>query len=122
MDEPGSDEAIQSWIACAERMKEWAPDVRLWVNPGEANGGTPHRVVKILPYVNAFCPYFNHWTFKGNNAEFNAYMGDQSVSIYRGAALRTISTRNAEAIREAVQRFRQAKCDQLHPKEAPSAP
>lgn len=35
MDEPGSDDAINHWLACAERMKEWAPDVRLWVNPAK---------------------------------------------------------------------------------------
>ena len=186
MDEPGSEESIEAWIACAEKMKAVAPDVKLWVNPGEANKDSPDRVVKILKYVNAFCPYFNHWTFKGNNAEFNDYMerkgdhkfdifmyyttpcfgekapnapwellgiyggaiscgldgwaffalqygfeysnslwdevnnymGDQAVSIYRGAAFRTLSTRNSEAVREAVQRWRQAKYDQLHPKEA----
>ena len=45
--------------------------------------------------------------------EANNYMADQAVSIYRGAAWQTISTRNAEAVREAVQRFRAAKAKQL---------
>jgi hypothetical protein len=34
------------------------------------------------------------------------------VNIYPGAAYRTISTRNAEALREAVQRWREAKAAQ----------
>jgi hypothetical protein len=41
--------------------------------------------------------------------EVNNYMNDQCVLIYPGAANRTIMTRNAEAIREAVQRWRAAK-------------
>ncbi|MBP5285835.1 MAG: hypothetical protein ILO34_06985 [Kiritimatiellae bacterium] len=40
--------------------------------------------------------------------EKNAYYGDQCVNIYPGAAGRTISTRNAEAIREAVAVYRRA--------------
>jgi hypothetical protein len=45
--------------------------------------------------------------------EVNAYMGDQCVNIYPGAANRTISTRNAEAIRESVRRWRETKAEQL---------
>ena len=41
--------------------------------------------------------------------EVNNYMNDQCVLLYPGAANRTIMTRNAEAIREAVQRWRAAK-------------
>ena len=41
--------------------------------------------------------------------EVNNYMADQCVYIYPGAANRTILTRNAEALREAVQRWRAAK-------------
>ena len=41
--------------------------------------------------------------------EVNCYLGDQCVNIYPGAANRAISTRNAEAIREAVRRWRAAK-------------
>jgi hypothetical protein len=36
-------------------------------------------------------------------------MNDQCIYIYPGAANRTILTRNAEALREAVQRWRAAK-------------
>ena len=39
----------------------------------------------------------------------NNYVNDQCVYIYPGAASRTILTRNAEAIREAAQRWRAAK-------------
>lgn len=45
--------------------------------------------------------------------EVNNYMGDQCVNIYPGAAYQAISTRNAEAIREAVRRFRATKAEQL---------
>ena len=182
MDEPGSDEAINLWLSCAEKMKEWAPEVKLWVNPGEAGGETAGRILKIIPYVDNFCPYFNHFSVAANTSQeystvlsrkgdnkFNIfmfyntpcfgekspnapwdllwlqgtaldgnldgwaffalqygfeysnsmwddahnYMGDQAVSIYRGAANRTISTRNAEAVREDVQRFRQGKLDRM---------
>ena len=41
--------------------------------------------------------------------EVNNYMGDQCVNVYPGAACQTLSTRNAEAIREAVRRWRAAK-------------
>ena len=41
--------------------------------------------------------------------EVNNYMNDQCIYIYPGAANRTILTRNAEALREAVQRWRAAK-------------
>jgi len=41
--------------------------------------------------------------------EVNGYMGDQCVNVYPGAAYATISTRNAEAVREAVRRFRATK-------------
>ena len=46
--------------------------------------------------------------------EVNNYMADQCVLIYPGAANRTILTRNAEAIREAVQRWRAAKAELAH--------
>ena len=45
--------------------------------------------------------------------EVNNFVNDQCVYIYPGAANRTILTRNAEAIREAAQRWRAAKS---HPK------
>ena len=41
--------------------------------------------------------------------EVNAYMNDQCIYIYPGVRNRTILTRNAEAVREAVQRWREAK-------------
>ena len=44
--------------------------------------------------------------------EVNNMLPDQAVNIYPGAAYRTISTRNAEALREAVQRWREAKAAQ----------
>ncbi|MBP5284628.1 MAG: hypothetical protein ILO34_00780 [Kiritimatiellae bacterium] len=39
----------------------------------------------------------------------NNYLADQAVSLYQGAGYETISTRNAEAIREAKQLWRRAK-------------
>lgn len=46
--------------------------------------------------------------------EVNNFVNDQCVYIYPGAANRTILTRNAEAIREAAQRWRAAKSHQIH--------
>ena len=45
--------------------------------------------------------------------EVNSYMRDQCVSIYPGASCQAISTRNAEAVRESVRRFRAAKARQM---------
>ena len=41
--------------------------------------------------------------------EVNAFSGDQAVSLYPGAQWHTMSSRFAEGIREAVQRWRRAK-------------
>ena len=44
--------------------------------------------------------------------EVNAYVPDQAVSLYPGAGRRTISTRTAEAIRAAVDRWRAARLEE----------
>ena len=50
--------------------------------------------------------------FRGRGSpwdEIGAYHGDQAISVYPGAGKRSISTRNFEAVREAVQRWRRGK-------------
>ncbi|MBQ1338992.1 MAG: hypothetical protein IIY32_11820, partial [Thermoguttaceae bacterium] len=44
--------------------------------------------------------------------EVNAYVPDQAVSLYPGVGKRTISTRTAEAIRAAVDRWRAARLEE----------
>ena len=172
MDEPGPG-VVDQWVALAQKMRAVDPRVRVWVNPGEASAQSVEACLKMLPYVNLFCPYCNHWTvgknlpayydqlqrkgahfdilmgyttpcfgekapsapldllglsdfalackldgwaffalaygFTYSNSvwdEANAYLGDQCVNLYPGAAYRTLSTRSAEAIREAVRRYR----------------
>lgn len=172
MDEPGNGAADQ-WVALAQKMRAQDPKVRIWVNPGECPGSSPEACLKMLPYVDIYCPYANHYNVGKNNAQYkdllerkgakfdtllgyttpcfgekapsaplehlgmsdfglgckmdgwaffalqygftysnsvwdeaNCYLADQCVNIYPGAAFRTISTRNAEAIREAVRRYR----------------
>ena len=45
--------------------------------------------------------------------DWNNYVPDQCMNVYPGARYRTISNRNAEAVREAVQRWRAAKAKEL---------
>ena len=184
MDEPPK-EAVWDWVEMAMKMKEFDPEVRLWVNPGEADKESPGSVIDMLPYVSNFCPYINHfgmaryfqpyadelsgngdshfdifmyyttpcfaekapgapndllgmwgmsiglnldgWAFFAlhygfpySNSlwdEINNFIGDQCVNIYPGANLSAISTRNAEAIREAVRYWREAKLAQREKKE-----
>lgn len=176
MDEPGAS-ASDEWVELAKKFKETAPDVRVWCNPGELWSATPESNLKMLPYVDCYCPYFDHFSQNGggneayqkelrgegreyairltyttpcfgekalgapndmfapmrtalqNNLdgwmfyallgryeycnspwdEVNAYVPDQSVCLYQGAEFRTISTRTAEAIREAVDTWRSEK-------------
>lgn len=173
MDEPGNSMA-DAWTNLATQVKALDPDVRIWVNPGEAENAGAAACLKMLPFADVYCPYVNHFSAdivksaeytdrlnrKGSNFELllgyttpcfaekapsapldllgmkdfaigrgldgwaffalahgftysnslwdevNGYMGDQCVNIYPGAACRTLSTRNAEAIRESVRRFR----------------
>ena len=61
-----------------------------------------------------------HYGFPYSNSlwdEINNFIGDQCVNIYPGANLSAISTRNAEAIREAVRYWREAKLAQRERKE-----
>ncbi len=175
MDEPG-DGVADRWVELAKRMRAIDPRVRIWVNPGETSGSSPKACLKMLPYVDLYCPYCNHFAvakqvpeyeklLKREGAKFgtllgyttpcfgekassapldllgmgdfgiscwldgwaffalahgftysnslwdeaNCYLADQCVNVYPGAAFRTISTRNAEAIREAVRRWRKGK-------------
>ena len=180
MDEPGNGMSDQ-WVALAKKLRESTKDVQIWVNPGEIEGAGPESDMKMTPFVNCYCPYYNHYlTNGGGNGAYNAQLHrqggvnfnvllsystpcfgekapsatlhmfelcdlslrhgwdgwaffafaygftqsnslwdevnnmlpDQVVNIYPGAAYRTISTRNAEALREAVQRWREAKAAQ----------
>ncbi len=173
MDEPGAS-ASDHWVELAKRLRQTAPEVRLWCNPGELYGAPPESDLKMLPFVDCYCPYADHYGQNGGgNADYlreltgqgrkyairltyttpciaekalgapfdmfgpkdistrfgldgwmfyallgryeycnsvwdetNAYSGDQSIYLYPGASYRTISTRNAEAIRAAVDSWR----------------
>ncbi len=50
--------------------------------------------------------------------EVNAFVADQCMNLYPGAAYHTISTRNAEAVAEAVKRWRRAKAAALEKADA----
>ena len=180
MDEPGNSMA-DYWVSLAKQFRAVAPEVKIWVNPGEYENAGPEACMKMTPYANAYCPYCNHFQTNGGwngdyNAqlmrqgpkfdilmgyttpcfgekassapldmlslcnfaldynldgwaffalqhgftysnsvwdEWNCYVSDQCINIYPGAAYQAISTRNAEAIREAVRRWRAAKAPTL---------
>lgn len=180
MDEPGN-RTVDAWTNLATRVKAFDPSIRIWVNPGEAESAGPEACLKMTPFVDAYCPYCNHFLTDGwRNAsykahldrkgpafdillgyttpcfaekapkaphdmlwlsdfalnykldgwaffalmhgftysnsrwdEVNCFMGDQCVSIYPGAANRAISSRTAEAIHEAVRRWRAARARQI---------
>jgi len=173
MDEPGAG-ASERWVELAKRLRASAPNVQIWCNPGELWGAPPESNLKMLPFVDRYCPYADHYGQNGGgNKEYlreltgegrkfalrltyttpcfaekapgapfdmfapqetstrfgldgwmfyallgryeycnsvwdetNAYSGDQAINLYPGASYRTISTRNAEAIRAAVDSWR----------------
>lgn len=176
MDEPG-DSRADLWVDYAKKFKEVDPTIQIWCNPGEVEGATSVGALKMVPYVDCYCPYVNHFFTDGGGSQeyknvldrkkyqFNilltyttpcnpekapaapmdmffikdyslkyhldgwlffaftnyygycnsmwdevyAYHPDQAVSLYAGSGLRTLGTRNSEAIREAVMLWRQAR-------------
>lgn len=70
MDEPGAS-ASDRWVELAKQFKELAPDVRVWCNPGELWGAPAESNLKMLPYVNCYCPYADHfWQNGGANEAY----------------------------------------------------
>ncbi|MDO5554501.1 MAG: hypothetical protein Q4G68_12145 [Planctomycetia bacterium] len=179
MDEPGSG-ASDDWVKLAQKFQSVNRSIRIWCNPGEIEGAPAESNLKMLPYVDCYCPYANHYWTKGQGNEtyfrelsgqgrdyalrltyttpcgtekspgaprdmfgpvgpsieynldgwmfyallgryeycnsvwdeVNQFHGDQSVNLYPGAAGRTLSTRNAEAIREAVDWWQTSRLEQ----------
>jgi hypothetical protein len=173
-DEPG-DKSVARWVDAAKKLNEINPEIQRWCNPGEIQSSSAKTNLKMMPYINVYCPYFNHFAFLGAKVpgyldklaktgrikllyttpclhekaphapwgmfglaeaalkynrdgwnffsllnyygsyshspwdDVNAPFPDQSVSIYPGAYGQTISTRNLEAVRGAIQMWKKAK-------------
>ena len=169
-DEP-HDKSVDKWTDAAKLIQQINPKIQIWCNPGEIQGSSAQAGLKMMPYIDAYCPYVNHfkhgrktpgylkklhstgnikllyttpcfhekaphapfdmlklaeYTLKYNRDGWNFFSlcnyyqhyghsawdeegapnPAQSVSIYPGAERRTISTRNLEAVREAIQRWK----------------
>ncbi|MBR4750530.1 MAG: hypothetical protein IK077_02095 [Thermoguttaceae bacterium] len=70
MDEPGASMS-DAWVELAKKFKEAAPGVRVWCNPGELWGAPADSDLKMLPYVDCYCPYADHfWQNGGGNETY----------------------------------------------------
>jgi hypothetical protein len=168
IDEPNR-ESVDNWLKLAQEIRETAPDIQIWCNPGETQITNPEDVRKMCSFIDVFCPYVDHfrskdeeyrekelpnigkckliyttpcfkekspdspkeilylgemaakyqrhgwsyfslfWGYPYSNSiwdEMFAYSTSQCINFYPGAYGRTLSTRNLEAVREAIQRYR----------------
>lgn len=68
MDEPGAG-ASDRWVELAKEFKKSDPNVRVWCNPGELWGAPAESDLKMLPYVDCYCPYADHFWQNGGGVE-----------------------------------------------------
>lgn len=70
MDEPGATMS-DGWVELAKKFKAANDKIRVWCNPGEYWGAPAESDLKMLPYVDCYCPYADHyWQNGGGNADY----------------------------------------------------
>ena len=116
---------IPQWTAMAQTIKGVDERQQIWCNLGDGVVRPEHGDLyfKMMEYWDVACPEgrdgFANFTLMSGAPYDDLYIDneDLAVSIYPGANGRTLSTRNLEAWREGVQRWRKAKLKQQKAKE-----